>query len=119
MMNPSILKSIALVAVLLSGASAFAESTFHCATGLGSYDEVQKFQIAHLQVQVPLQGSLQTVGMCLEEVDQMTCSFKTRHSFREYSLMLKKVDGSDGQMELHGRIDQAFRKSGVVRCTSE
>ncbi len=119
MLTLSISKSITLGALLLSGVSAFAQSTFLCATGLGSYNEVQKFQIAQLQVQIPLQGELQTVGECLEERDQIACTFKTRRSFREYSLLLNKVEGSDGQVELQGKIDQAFRKSGVVRCTSE
>ena len=106
------------VSVFIFQSQVYAFSVLNCATAMGGFDEVQKFQIIrtaenNLIVQRNEADGLQNLGPCKEFNSKISCTFSTRESTREYKLIISQPNNKG---IANGTIDQIFRAEGEVRC---
>lgn len=106
---------VMIIGVMVS-TSAFAAEVLNCATGVGSYDEVQKFQVVQAGNQLLVKSSLmagnKVLGECRADTSSLYCEFRGPGSVRPYRVNL--IKNSHGY---EGTIDQAMRAEGFVSCT--
>lgn len=86
--------------------STFANTTLFCATAMGGYDEIQKFQIINLdEVRI---GTRSLDSFCTTNQNILECDF-VADRFRSYAV---QIDLNSGR----GLISQNFRKSHPIFC---
>lgn len=102
------MKTLSILAILAASTMAQA-SVLNCATAMGGYNEVEKFQIYEMEA-VGIGGRI-LKSECLQSGQSLECTFKNK-SMRSYSVLLDLKS-------LTGVIDQALRQSHDVSCTLE
>jgi len=95
-----------LLLLTLSTTKAFANPTLFCATAVGGYDEIQKFQIINFE-EVKI-GERSLDSFCSINQNIMECDF-IADRLRGYSVKINLMSGE-------GMITQNFRKTHPIFC---